>query len=144
MELLGSYSNRTVVLNKLITITHLKATDRSPDQAKRSPDNRHRRLTPKQTKKLIERYLGGETVYQLGKAYRINRKTVSIVLKREGVKTRHRKLSDRQVRRAIKLYESGLSVAAVGEKFAAHATTIQAILKRNGIKTRQVGTNQHS
>ena len=141
VELLGSYSNQTYVLDRLITITSLKTTERATDQVKRKPQQRHRRLTSEQTRELIQRYKTGETLRQLGDAFKVHRKTVSVILKRQGIPTRYRKLTDDDIDLAIELYQSGHSLVAVATEIGVKHGTIRNALTRRGIATRPVGTN---
>lgn len=147
MELLVAYSNQTGVSFSLIDFTTaLQSTSRktSPDQDKRKPKQRHLRLTKTQATELIQRYQAGETLRQLGTTFKINHKTVAIILKREGIPTRHRKLSQDDIAKAVELYESGLSLQCVGDQLGVEPATILNHFKRRRIPRRRVGTNQWS
>lgn len=58
------------------------------DEQRGKPRKERRALTDEQTAELIDRYLTGETLVSLGKAFSINPNTVSQTLRREGVQTR--------------------------------------------------------
>jgi hypothetical protein len=51
-----------------------KVSDWSSELVKQSPKQRHRRLGGEQIVELVERCKSGETIYELGDAYKINRK----------------------------------------------------------------------
>ena len=150
VEVLALYSNQTPVscsYNKFSTIVETTHTKTAPDQAKQPPPptrQKQRRLTDVETRELIQRYEAGETVYQLGDAYNINRKTVSRILKRNGITTRWRKLTPNQINDAIRLYESGLSLQATADRIGVNHSTIRWHLEQRGITRREVGTNQWS
>ncbi len=130
LELMGSYSNQTSVRERVLTIANLEPGKRSPDEDKPKLRQRHRRLTEDQVQDLVERYLAGETVYQLGDAFDINRKTVSKILKRQGVTTRYRKLTAADLDRAVRLHESGLSLAEIGKRLDVQPSTVHYHLKQ--------------
>jgi len=140
-----AYSNQTDVRfspSDFTTALQSPETEIGFDQVKRKTKQKHRRLTKAQTRELLERYQAGETARQLGEAFKINHKTVCVILKREGVPTRHRKLGDADIDRAIQLYESGMSLQAVGDQLGVKPATILSHLKRRGVPRRAVGTNQ--
>lgn len=147
VEVLVSYSNQTsvpFVFSKFTMALQLTERKTLPEQDKRRPKQKQTRITKDHTQELIQRYQAGETIYELSDAYGINRRTVSIILKREGIATRHRKLSDDDITDAIELYESGRSLVDVGAELNVNAGTILNHLKRRGIARRQVGSNQWS
>ena len=147
VELLMAYSNQTEVrfsTSDFTTTLQFFRPETPRDQGKRKPKQRHRRLTKSQTQELIDRYQAGETARQLGEAFKINKKTVCKILKREGIPTRHRKLSESDIDQAIELYESGLSLQAVGDQLGVEPATILNHFKRLEIPRRSVGTNQWS
>jgi DNA-binding CsgD family transcriptional regulator len=75
----------------------------------------HRRLRPDEIEYLADGYRSGLTVYELSDRFRIDRRTVALVLKRSEVPLRHQPLSPTQVEQAIALYKSGLSLVRVAE-----------------------------
>lgn len=105
---------------------------------------RKRRATPRtakqikgdQAQELITAYRAGASVYELGRRFGINRRTVGDILKRHSVKTRYRKLTAEQVDTAAHLYQQGLSLARVGERFEVTADTIRNNLLKRGVKMR--------
>jgi len=76
-----------------------------------------KRLNPAQIDLLIERYLAGRTVYELGAEFGIARQTVSLVLKRNGVLMRMQELREDQRDEVTALRDQGWSYARLGERF---------------------------
>ena len=141
MELLRRYSNRTDVLERIEALLELTPV-RQPRVDPPTPPQRHRRLTAEETTDLLQRYKAGETVYELGAAFGINRRTVSTILKRKGAQLRWRKLTHENKVEACRLYETGESLSSVAARFHVSASTILGVLRRNGVASRPVGTNQ--
>jgi hypothetical protein len=102
----------------------------------RTPKQIHRRLQPAQVDEVVNRYLAGATLKELGKQYHVHRTTVSELLEQRGVQRRYRSLSVDQVAEAVKLYESGLSLVGVGEILRVNSGTVWQALKRNGVPLR--------
>ncbi len=142
VELLTAYANRTDVLAALGKTMSGVASRRGDVRAPADVPARHRRLSPDQRAELVAQYQAGETVYELGERFGINRKTISEMLKREGVRLRYRSIEPEEHAEVIRLYESGFSLAAVGEVFGVNAGTIGAILAHNDVPRRAVGANQ--
>ncbi|MEO1060572.1 MAG: helix-turn-helix domain containing protein [Actinomycetota bacterium] len=115
--------------------------DQAPEQAKRV-QQRHMRLRPGQVKELVAGYRDGQTIYQLGERFGIDRRTVSAILKREGVRTRWKVMDEERIDQAVELYAAGLSLAAVAQELGTTSRTISGALKRRGVALRAVGTNQ--
>jgi hypothetical protein len=101
---------------------------------------RIRRLEPEQVEKLIAGYQAGATVYQLGDLFRIDRKTVSRILRRHDVPMRRTGLLPAQVHEAARLYEDGWSTAQIAERMNTDQRTIQRRLGEHGVKMR--GTHE--
>lgn len=55
------------------------------------PRQPQRRLTSEEERKVIEAYLAGFTVYEVGKQFGIHRTTVSAIMQRHGAKMRRHK-----------------------------------------------------
>ncbi len=94
------------------------------------------RVTEKKAALIVEGYTAGKTVYELADEYRINRVTVSEVLKRQGVKLRRQPPTEEQIRQMARLYESGLSLKKVGDRLGFNATTVRANLLKAGVGMR--------
>ncbi len=74
------------------------------------------RLNTAQQAQLVAGYEAGATVYELADQFKINRRTVSHHLKRQGVTLRRQPPAIEEVDQMVRLYESGLSLARVGEQ----------------------------
>lgn len=94
------------------------------------------RVSPEKAARIVAGYQSGKTVYELANEHRINRVTVSEVLKREGVKLRRQPPSEQQIRQMTRLYESGLSLKKVGDRLGFNATTVRANLLKAGVRMR--------
>ena len=85
---------------------------------------------------LVDRYKSGATVYTLASEFLIDRRTVSIHLKQQGVIMRLQPLSARTVDEIVQLYESGLSMSKVGQQVGFSADSVLNYLRKYGVKTR--------
>lgn len=108
----------------------------APPPANRPKPGRARRLGADQVLELIAGYKGGETVYQLGVRFGIERRTVSEILHRHQVPMRRRGLSPEQVDEAVHLYKLGWSLARVGQHLGVAHTTVLAKICERGVPTR--------
>ena len=113
-----------------------KAGARVVERAKPRQPATARQLEPSEVERLIDGYQRGLTVYELGDEFGIERRTVSVILKRHGVKMRRQSLSAEAIDEAVRLYESGLSLAKVGEHVGATARTVQLRLRERGVQIR--------
>ena len=91
---------------------------------------RGRRLNPAQVDLLVEGYLKGKTVYQLGAEFGIRRQTVSTHLKRKGVAMRMQGLAESERAAVVRLREQGWSFARLGEHFRVDGTTVMNFLRK--------------
>ncbi len=139
-DLLTSYSNPTHVRDDLKKLASLGASQ-APDQPKRPP-HRHRHLKADQIEELIAAYQFGQTIFQLADTYQIDRRTVSAILKREGVRTRWQVMDEATTDRAVQLHAQGLTPPKIAEELDTTAGTVRRALKRRGVPPRPVGTNQ--
>jgi len=85
VELLGRYSNWA---NWTDILERLRQSRRSGRL--KAPVNRGivRQLSDEQVAKLVDRYLDGATMLELSELFEIHRTTVSLHLKRQGVRSR--------------------------------------------------------
>lgn len=97
---------------------------------------RARQLGADQVQELIAGYQRGETVYQLGARFGVERRTVSEILHRHDVPMRRRGLSAEQVDDAAHLYGLGWSLARVGRHLGVDAMTVLNKFRERGIPTR--------
>jgi hypothetical protein len=86
----GQYSNPTSPLSKLLENAYALEIQESEEPASSSfvPPYRPRRLTPKEVKGVIERYISGEYAATIGKELGINPATLRFALQKRGVKLR--------------------------------------------------------
>lgn len=94
------------------------------------------RLNVSQVARLVDRYNAGATVYELANQFYIDRKTVSMHLRRQGVVSRYQPPSTELVDEMIRLYESGLSLVRVGERIGVDPATVQRHLGARGVVRR--------
>jgi hypothetical protein len=107
-----------------------------PTPAKRDRPRRVRQLGTDQIQQLIASYQAGATVYELGDRFDVERRTVSNILRRNGVPMRRRGLSPDQVDDAIHLYKLGWSLAQVGRHLGVDHVTVLNKLRERGVPTR--------
>jgi DNA-directed RNA polymerase specialized sigma24 family protein len=99
------------------------------------------KLSAEQEVLLCQRYKNGESTLQLAPAFGISSRTVSSVLKRNGVVARSAKearggLTAAQEAEVCRRYLEGESTPKLAKVFDVSARTISAILKRNSVATR--------
>ncbi len=98
--------------------------------------DRNADLTPEQIEQIVAEYLAGATARKLGEGFEVDRKTVSGILKSNGVTMRLHSMQPGEIEQAIRLYESGLSLANVAKRIPYKASTIWRELKRIGVQMR--------
>ncbi|WP_327120745.1 hypothetical protein OHB12_17245 [Nocardia sp. NBC_01730] len=113
-----------------------KSSPLAPVPAGRPPPRRAHQLDQDQIRTLIQRYVAGETTYELGDRFNIHRRTVSAILHRHKIPMRRRGLSPEQVDEAIDLYSLGWSLAQVARHLAVDPVTVLNRLRERGIRTR--------
>ncbi|MFV2195041.1 helix-turn-helix domain-containing protein [Nocardiopsis sp. LOL_012] len=136
----GQHSNPYVKwqlshLERLLASLPDHGATRAPQKRARNPRTA-RQLKPAQVEELIAEYQAGATVYQLADRFGIERRTVSNILKRNGITPRWRHLTDEQIEEAIQLYCEGWSLAKLGKRFGVADTTIRAQLLKYGVEMR--------
>jgi DNA-binding CsgD family transcriptional regulator len=120
VELLGRYSNRTKWTNQVQQALDCRRTV-TETAARRGTV---RRLGPEHVSALVAQYQAGATVYELAERFKINRKTVSEHLHRQGVEMRRMGLETQQVDEAVRLYEQGRSLAWIAQHHRVSAGTV--------------------
>jgi DNA-binding CsgD family transcriptional regulator len=85
----------------------------------------------------VTAYQAGSSVYELAERHRIDRKTVSIILERQGVPRRYRLIEGHLLTEAIKAYENGDSLATIGARMGVSPYTIRRALLGAGVSIRQ-------
>ena len=93
-------------------------------------------LSTEQVARLVEGYQSGATVYELATQFGINRRTVSVHLKRQGITTRFQSPTEQDVDRMVRLYQTGLSMVAVGRQLGFAPRTVQRQIKARGVQAR--------
>ena len=88
------------------------------------------RLTGAQLDRLVEGYLAGKSVYELGRQFGIARQTVSEHLHRHGVPMRMRGLDDALRSEITRLRDEGWSLKRLGDRFGVDASTVRNFLLR--------------
>lgn len=162
MEILHRYSNYGFLVKPLVNLLeeinyatddHNKTVtvDQNPEDTGKDDDpdacntlrdeattvrQKQHRLSREETVELIVRYKAGALIKELAVEFDLDRKTVSAVLRREGVELRPRGLSPEQIDQAVQLYEQGWSLVRVGEKFKVTANTVQARLREREVRMR--------
>ena len=130
---------RTIAeLQKWLVKACLKGSAESRDEASGSPyapprpttGHMKARLNPAQLGLLIDRYLADKTVYELGAEFGINRQTVAIILKREGVPMRRHGTNKDLRDEVVSLRAPGWSFARLGVRFEVNASTVRNFLLR--------------
>jgi DNA-directed RNA polymerase specialized sigma24 family protein len=133
----GRYYNTTAQVSKLEELIErlpARPAPRRPPPERRKP-RRARQLSDQQIDKLLHAYKAGGTVYDLAERFKINRKTVSGILHRAGVRIRGR-LTPEQVDEAVQLYAAGWSLARIGQEFDTTADTVRTRLLERGVRMR--------
>lgn len=105
----------------------------APDRPK---PRRGHRLNEEQVQRLIKGYEAGATVYELGERFRVERRTVSKILKRHGVRMRRQGLTPEQVEEAVLLYEAAWSLERIGARMKVDSTTVRRRLRERGVMMR--------
>ena len=100
-----------------------------------------RRLTVVQQEAVAAAYVAGRSGYALAQEYGIERRTVTAILRRQGVRTRHRTVTDEILVEATRLYSDGQSLAAIGRQFGVDAGTVLNAFRKAGVQTRPKGWN---
>jgi DNA-binding CsgD family transcriptional regulator len=93
-----------------------------------------KRLSAASVDALIEGYLAGRTVYELGAEFGINRKTVSEHLHRRGVPMRRQGLSATQKKEAARLSDQGWLLARIGRRLDVNTRTVLRFLRESGVR----------
>jgi len=126
---------------RLQALKHLLATLPDPTTPAPEPGLRPKHRVAKrrkedQVKELVEAYKAGATVYELADRFSVERRTVSKILKREGVETRWIRLTEADVDEAERLYATGLSTAHIAKHFDVRPDTVRLRLRKRGVKMR--------
>lgn len=134
MDLIGSYSNSTRLLEYLGNVQNRAGAGITSERRVRRRQNQVR-LSSAQVDVLLEHYDQGEGINRLAARFGIHRTTVMEHLDRAGV-GRRVGLIDRHLQEARQLYESGLSLAKVAQHFSVDGETVRQAFKRAGVPLR--------
>jgi DNA-directed RNA polymerase specialized sigma24 family protein len=138
VELRGAYYNPKDQVRALEQLREklpsLDAPERS--EAKRDRPRRTRQLADEHVQELTACYRSGSTVQELGERFDIDRRTVTAILRRNGVQIRHRGMVPEQVGDAIHLYALGWSLARIGARMDVTADTVRKRLLEHGVTMR--------
>ncbi len=145
----GSHTNTLVGLARLFSnvtpsalhrainaYRQLDLTRRSCKRVARAHPKRAKRLNDTELARLVDRYESGATVYELASVFAIDRRTVSIHLKQQGVIMRLQPPAEDTVEEMIRLYVSGLSLEKVGQLVNVSADSVLNYLRKRGVDTR--------
>lgn len=138
MVLAGSLANPTPTpLTRALAAYHQLDLRKSPrERARTLPPKRAKQLNAGELERLIAGYHAGATVYELAEQFKIDRRTVAIRLKQEGVSMRGKPATREAVDEMVRLYQSGLSLLKVGAKLGVSDKTVENWLRKRGVRTR--------
>lgn len=85
---------------------------------------------------MAESYRAGATVHELAGRFGPAHRTVSRMLRGQGVALRRQGLSPEQVDEAVRLYRSGWSLARIGQPMNVDPTTVLNRLRERRVQTR--------
>ncbi len=134
----GAYYNPTAQVSELEALLK-RLPDPSvpyPRRPSKAVPGTAKQLDADQVQELIAGYQAGATVYQLGERFSIDRKTVSLVLRRHDVPIRRRGLTSEQIDEAVRLYGQGWPLARIGRKMGVDPTTVLSRLRERGVRMR--------
>lgn len=122
-------------------LQHVAANLPGPDAPPAEPEPRQtpkvaRRLKDHEIKELVTAYEAGSTLRQLAERFKIERRTVSNIVKRQGVATRWRRLSEADVDKAEHLYTQGWSTARIADLLKVDPETVRLRLRKRGMQMR--------
>ena len=84
---------------------------------------------------IIAKYQSGVSTNQLMTEHHLAKRTISALLKANGVRLRRHGLSSEQTREAADLYRAGFSLAWIANHFAGTSpTTVARALQRSGVR----------
>jgi hypothetical protein len=142
VELMRRYSNSAYDPKRLQTV-YQDALESHRSAAPPLPRQPQRRLTSDEATQLVAEYRAGSDIKTLAVRFRINPRTVSATVKRNGVELRRVGMTEAEVDEACRLYGDGGSLARVGKKFERPASSIRDVLERRGVKRRDSHGRRH-
>lgn len=102
-----------------------------------------RLINTEDEKKIIERYLSGESTTSICKDYNTTHGGIGYYLKINGIEIKRRSclnnLSQEDELNIINLYNEGILIQDITKKYKLHARILRSFLKEKGIKLRELG-----
>ena len=132
MEVLLALSNPPLSFRRLAEGQPLLGPEKKDPVPARQ---RQTHLAENERIELLQRYLSGERPFELAKAFDIDRRTVSAILVRAGMR-RPRSMTDAERAEAVRLYSEGWSCARIGERLGRDPGTVWLALKAAGVRLR--------
>jgi hypothetical protein len=135
VEVLGRYSNHADQGKRIQRVLETSLLDVATPVSK--PKRQvHRRFQTGDLDELVEAYLAGATLAQLGERFRAHRATIASELDRLGVARRYRLIEGERLDLAIQRYWAGLSVATIGRELSVSGETVRKALIQAGVRLR--------
>jgi len=100
---------------------------------------RQKHLSRDEQAQVAERYLAGENVSELARAFGCHRDAIRRALDRLGVERRDNRTPKVNVEKARQLYESGLTAAQIAAEFGVSPTAVLNHLRSAGVVIRPRG-----
>lgn len=125
MDLIDLLSNPS--LASALSPTRYEPSANDPAPSGPPTRQKQRRLAPDQIDEVVARYVDGESIDGLARAYGINRTTVISHLERNGIQRRRnpRKMTDAKAKAAADRYATGISLAVVAAEFGVCDRTLR-------------------
>lgn len=148
MELIRGYSNKEILRTRLADLRKRieDAEPRPPETDKADRRAYKRMLAQAEIDEICRKYRSGISTNQLMAEHHLAKRTISALLRANGVQLRRQGLDSEQAREAVDLYATGRSLAWIGTHFGdLSPTTIARILRGQGIqiRPRPGGDNSH-
>jgi hypothetical protein len=140
VDLIRAYSNKVNLRDQYADLRkRLQALPFRPQEPARVGPTRalKRRLDRAEIGEIIAKYQAGNSTNQLMAEHRLAKRTISTLLKANGVMLRRQGLTDEQVREAADLYRAGRSLARIATHLGGLSpTTVARALQREGVQLR--------
>lgn len=89
-----------------------------------TPGRYRRHLTSDDESHIVELYLAGQTIYELGTQFEVHRDRISRVLEASGIDRRYHQIVDVDLDRAVELQRGGLNQQQVADELGVGRTTL--------------------
>jgi hypothetical protein len=140
VDLIRGYSNKAYLRNQYTDLR--KCLQKKPSRPPLSPKRGRTRALKRQIgreeiERIVTKYQSGASTNQLMTEHHLAKRTISALLKANGVRLRRQGLTADQAREAVTLYESGRSLAWIANHFdGLSPSTVARALRRQGIQLR--------